>query len=150
MSVPDLLFGSTPAMVRVLDFCARFARTDYPIVIAGPPGSGKTVLARYIHELSGRTGDFLVCSLANVPRGLGESHLHGHRRGVFTGAYTDQRGMIEAAHQGTLFLEEIGLASDHSQGLLLDLFDNAPPRRVGDTRGPPVDLRTVAATNAGL
>jgi len=67
VAYPHLLFGSTMAMVRVLEDCARYAPTDDAILVLGPPGSGKTVLARHIHGLSGRSGEFVVCSLANVP-----------------------------------------------------------------------------------
>jgi len=150
VAYPHLLFGSTMAMVRVLEDCARYAPTDDAILVLGPPGSGKTVLARHIHGLSGRSGEFVVCSLANVPEQLEPSHLLGHVKGAFTGAYADHVGAIERAHRGTLFLEELGLAPLGSQAILLGLFDEPAVQRVGDTRSRPVDVRIVAATNADL
>ncbi len=137
-------------MVEVLELCKRYAHSSYPILILGPAGSGKTVLARHIHGLSGRSGDFVNCSVVGIPENLEHSYLAGHAAGAFTGAKSQQKGLIEAAHLGTLFLDELGLASPNLQCLLLQFLDQGTLRRLGDTRVLPVTVRLVAATNADL
>jgi DNA-binding NtrC family response regulator len=151
MTVPQtLLFGNTRVMTLVLVACKRYAATKYPVLILGEPGTGKTVLARYIHGLSGRTGPFVNCSIVGIPDNLEHSYLAGHVRGAFTGALSNQMGLIEAAHRGTLFLDELGLASGKIQGILLELLDQGTMRRVGEARSRPVDTRLLAATNSDL
>jgi DNA-binding NtrC family response regulator len=151
MTVPHtLLFGNTRAMAVALVACQEYAATKYPVLILGEPGTGKTVLARHIHCLSGRIGEFVNCSIVGIPENLEHSYLAGHVRGAFTGAQTDRMGLIEAAHRGTLFLDELGLASARIQAILLQLLDEGTLRRVGEVRSRPIDTRVLAATNSDL
>jgi DNA-binding NtrC family response regulator len=147
---PDLLFGSSAAMRRVLDDCASFARSECPVLLQGEPGTGKTVLARHIHRLSGRSGPFVDCSVGSIPAHLESAYFAGKIRGAHTDAYTDQAGVIEASHRGTLFLDEIGLASVTVQEILLEAFERHTVCRIGETRRRQVDVRIIAATNANL
>ncbi|HEU4647895.1 MAG TPA: sigma 54-interacting transcriptional regulator [Gemmatimonadales bacterium] len=144
------ILGNSKAMARVLDLATRFARSRHPILILGQPGTGKTHLARHIHVESRRTGEFVPESAANIPEHLEQSHLSGHVRGAFTGAHEDRMGLVESAHLGTFFLDELGVASHRVQELLLQLLDVGTIRRVGEVRRRPVSVRFIAATNADL
>jgi len=137
-------------MAAVLEECARFAPSDHPMVLVGERGVGKSALAGHVHVLSHRQGEFVDGSLAGLAPGLELSYLVGHVRGAFTGALADRPGVIEAAHRGTLFLDELGLASTAAQGVLLHVLEHKTVRRVGETRRRAVDTRIVAATNADL
>jgi DNA-binding NtrC family response regulator len=145
-----LLFGTSRAIQKVLFDSARFAPTDYPILLLGAPGTGKSVLARQLHRLSARSGEFVKESAASVPAHLEVSHLVGHVRGAFTGADSDRIGLLEAAHHGTFFFDELGLASSKVQEILLHLLDDRTIRRVGEVRKRLLDVRFIAATNADL
>jgi two-component system response regulator HydG len=145
-----LVFGTSCAIQQVAADCVRYAGVRYPLLILGARGTGKSVVARHIHGLSGRTGDFIKESGAAIPEHLEVSHLTGHTRGAFTGADHDRVGLLESAHRGTFFLDELALASPRVQQILLHLLDDGLIRRVGDTRVRPVDVRFIAATNAEL
>jgi DNA-binding NtrC family response regulator len=147
---PRLLFGTSAAITKVLDQCARFARSRDPVVLLGERGTGKTVLAQYIHELSGRPGEFVKVSASHIPEHLELAHLGGHSRGSYTGADRDQLGLLEAAHTGTFFLDELGHASAKVQEILLQVIEEGTIRRVRETRSRPLDVRFVLATNADL
>jgi DNA-binding NtrC family response regulator len=147
---PRLLFGDSRPIRKVLDQCERYARIGDPLLILGPRGSGKTVIARHIHELSGRTGPFVKEAASSIPVNLEMSHLCGHVRGAFTSAAEDRMGLIEAAHRGTFFLDEVGDAALPIQLLLRQLVENGTIRRLGDRRDRPIDVRFIAATNAPL
>jgi DNA-binding NtrC family response regulator len=116
----------------------------------GRAGTGKSALAQHIHSLSGRTGPFVEESAPAIPRDMEAAHLTGHARGAFTGAHEDRKGLLEAAHLGTFFLDEIGLASAQLQQVLLRLTERRPQRRLGELRERPVDVRLIAATNEDL
>ncbi len=144
-----LLFGASAPVAKVLHESARFAKSGYPLLLLGEPGTGKTVLARHIHELSGRSGSFIKESAAAIPEHLEVAHLGGHARGSFTGAHSDRMGLLEAAHRGTFFLDELGLASGKVQEILLQVMDGQL-RRLGEVRDRQIDVRLIAATNAEL
>lgn len=147
---PRLLFGTSPAITKVLDQCARFARTRDPIVLAGERGTGKTALAENIHELSQRPGEFVQESAAALPRDMEVARLAGHVKGAFTDAREDRPGLLEFAHCGTFFLDEVQLASPQLQGILLRLLEKSCIRRLGDVRERPVDVRLIVASNEDL
>lgn len=142
--------GRSEATVRMLADSALLAPTPYPVLILGETGTGKTMLAGYLHELSGREGAFVKESAAAIPSGLETSHLCGHSRGAFTGALADRQGLLEAAHHGTFFLDEVGTASAAVQRLLLQVLDDGRVRRIGESRVRPLDIRFLAATNEDL
>ena len=103
------IIGVSPVMERLLELTQRVARTDVNVLVAGASGTGKEVIARAIHRLSGRAREiFVPVDCASLPENLLESELFGYRRGAFTGATSDKMGLIEFAHKGTLFLDEIG------------------------------------------
>ena len=145
-----LVFGDSRATCALLDEARRLARVPDPLLILGEAGTGKTALARYVHELSGRTGPFVSESVAGIPRYLETATLRGHAKGAFTGALTDRIGLLEGANGGTLFLDEIADASRPLQHLLLRTVESATTRRVGEPRERPLDVRIIAATNADL
>lgn len=145
-----LLFGTSAAISKVLDQCARFARARDPVVLLGERGTGKTVLAQHLHDLSGRPGEFVKVSSSHIPENLELAHLGGHSRGSYTGAERDQQGLLEAAHTGTFFLDELGNASAKVQEILLQVIEDGTIRRVRETRSRPLDVRFVFATNAVL
>ena len=144
------LFGHSHAIRGVLEQCERYARISEPLLILGAPGSGKTLIACHVHQLSGRSGAFIKEAASSIPLHLEHSHLCGHVRGAFTGAGEDRMGLIEAAHGGTFFLDELGDAPLGVQLLVRQLVENGTVRRVGDRRDRPVDVRFIAATNAPL
>lgn len=145
-----LLFGGSPSVSALLSDAVLYARTNYPILILGEPGVGKTAIAELLHKQSGRPGKFVKQGAAWIPDHLEVSELAGHVKGAFTGAYEDRVGLIESAHRGTFFMDELGLASPRVQQLLLQLLDHRVVQRVGEVRERPVDVRFVAATNADL
>lgn len=151
MLTADLIFGTTAAMAGVRRRCERAAANTRPFLIRGESGTGKTALAKFIHQLSGRSNAaFVAVSAFGISESLTQSALGGHRRGAFTGATESQAGLLVAANKGTLFLDEIGDASAQLQGLLLEFLDHGTARQVGDVRSAPVDVRLIGATNAPL
>jgi transcriptional regulator with PAS, ATPase and Fis domain len=128
------------------------ARSDAKVLITGESGVGKEVIARLVHQRSGRAHTPLVTiNCAGIPDSLLESALFGHVKGSFTGAYRDRLGLLEMAHQGTIFLDEIGEMSLRMQALLLRFMENGEIQRVGADRVQSrVDVRVIAATNRDL
>jgi two-component system response regulator AtoC len=135
----------------VYDIAGKVAPTDSSVLITGESGTGKEVLARRIHELSGRgDGAFVPINVGGLPENLMESELFGHERGAFTGAEARKRGMLEVASGGTLFLDEIGEMPLPLQVKLLRVLQDRRIQRLGATSSIPIDIRLIAATNADL
>ena len=146
-----MLWGTGTAMSEIRKTVGKIAMTDASVLITGENGTGKDVLAREIHRLSGRSGMPMInVDLGAVPETLFESELFGHAKGAFTDAKTDFAGKFEQAQGGTLFMDEIGNIPLHLQSKLLRVLQNRIVTRVGDTRSIPVNIRLVCATNMDL
>ena len=139
-----------PALAQRLTDVGRLAATDVPVVLEGPSGAGKEVVARGVHEASGRRGAFVAVNCGAIPGGLVESELFGYRRGAFSGAAADKVGLIAAADQGTLFLDEIGDLPIAMQPTLLRALQERAVTPVGATSPIPVDFRLISATHRDL
>jgi len=138
-------------MRRLLDELPRVARSNSTVLIQGESGTGKEVLARAVHDLSGRrAAPFVSVNCASLPEGVLESELFGHERGAFTGAVRQHAGRFELAHEGTLFLDEIGAADARVQLRLLRVLQEREFERVGGVQTIHTDVRVVAATNVDL
>ena len=143
------LVGSEPRFLRALALARRIAATPVSLLIEGETGTGKELLAREVHRISGRSGPFVAVNCAAVPLSLVEAELFGTEKGAFTEA-VPRPGAIERAAGGTLFLDEVGDLSRDAQGVLLRVLDQRVVQRLGGVRETPVDLRIVAATNVDL
>jgi DNA-binding NtrC family response regulator len=147
---PELL-GRAPAFQRVMTLVQKVAATPSTVLITGETGTGKEMIAREIHRLSGRSHyPFMAINCAAIPDSLIESELFGHERGAFTGADRLRRGLIETAHGGTLFLDEVGEMNVSAQTKLLRFLQDRVITRVGGRQSIEVELRVIAATNADL
>jgi DNA-binding NtrC family response regulator len=145
------LVAESRAMQPVLQLIERAGPSDANVLITGEPGTGKEVVARWLHARSPRAGRALVTLNAGaVAEGLFESELFGHVRGAFTDAKTDRVGYLELADRGTLFLDEIGTMPAAQQAKLLRALETGEFRRVGSSRILKTDVRVLAATNADL
>jgi two-component system, NtrC family, response regulator AtoC len=139
------------AMDRVWDLVERIADTDVPVLLVGESGVGKDVIARRIHASSRRAErPFVKINCAALPGELLESELFGHEKGAFTGAHAEKPGKFELAHQGTIFLDEIGEMDPRLQAKLLQVLQDEEFYRVGGKRSVRVDARVVVATNRNL
>jgi transcriptional regulator with PAS, ATPase and Fis domain len=144
-------FGSSPSIESVKGEVGVVAATDSPVLILGETGTGKSVLARQIHDRSTRSGKAFVDINCSALRGnLLKSEVLGHARGSFTGAMNDRAGLVEAANGGTLFLDEIGDMPPEVQSLLLKVVEEKTFRRVGENRQRRSDFRLICATNRNL
>jgi len=145
------IIGDSPALKRVLHEVETVAPTDSAVLVLGETGTGKELIARAIHDLSGRRGrTFVKINCAAIPTGLLESELFGHERGAFTGAIAQKIGRFELADGGTIFLDEVGDIPLELQPKLLRVLQEQEFERLGSTRTKRVDVRLVAATNRNL
>ncbi len=142
------MIGTAPAMLKIFSAIRRAAPTDANVLILGENGTGKELVAREIHRLSGRANEvFLRVDLGALSPQLFESELFGHRRGAFTDAKADRTGLLRAATGGTLFLDEIGNVALHLQSKLLTALERREVVPVGAERSESIDVRLICATN---
>lgn len=145
------IIGQSPAIKKVLDSVKAVADTDSTILITGESGTGKEVISRAVHAVGARCAKpFITVDCATIPDTLIESELFGHARGAFTGAHKDRAGHVEAAADGTVFLDEIGEIPLGMQKKLLRFLEEKTFVRVGETRRRVSQVRIVAATNRDL
>ena len=151
MRTDKLVPGASPTMINVLNIVRKIAPTDANVLITGENGTGKELIAREIHNLSGRAGEIMISvDMGSITETLFESELFGHVKGAFTDARDDRKGKIELASGSTLFLDEISNLSLRSQSKLLNALQNREIIRVGSNRHIPVDIRLICATNHDL
>jgi formate hydrogenlyase transcriptional activator len=145
------IIGSSPALKQVLELVETVASSDSTVLLLGDTGTGKELIARAIHDHSRRQDrTFVKLNCAAIPTGLLESELFGHERGAFTGAISQKIGRLELAHQGTLFLDEVGDIPIEIQPKLLRALQEREFERLGSTQTRKVSVRLVAATNRDL
>ena len=145
------LIGQSKAISDLKQKIIKAAKCDYPVLITGETGVGKTLVAEIIHELSHRCEkEFLHQSCSNISQELFESELFGHEKGAFTGAVKRREGRIEVANGGTVFLDEIADMSLNSQAKLLNFLERGKFFRVGGNKTLKVDVRIIAASNKDL
>src|SRR5437773_2394519 len=151
MSEPLMALCTSSKMQPIRDLISKVAGTNTTVLLRGESGTGKEVLARALHKASPRVGkQFLKVNCAALPSELLESELFGHEKGAFTGAYRQKPGKFEAAHQGTLLLDEIGEMPLRLQAKLLHVLQDGEFSRVGGEKIIDTDVRLIAATNRDL
>lgn len=145
------VFGESPKLLDTLEIAEKAAPTDLPVLIDGESGTGKELLAKVIHANGARADKpYISVNCGAIPSDLLESELFGHKKGAFTGASSDRSGKFEAAHKGTIFLDEIGELPLLGQVKLLRVLQSNEIQRVGSDQIIEVDARIVAATNKNL
>ena len=150
-NVSQQMVGESDAMQRIHKLISKVAPTQARVLVQGPNGSGKELIADAIHKHSLRhKGPFVEVNCAAIPSELIESELFGHVKGAFTSAHKDRKGKFEAAHGGTLFLDEIGDMSLPAQAKVLRALQEHKVQRVGSDKDISVDVRVIAATNKNL
>lgn len=146
-----VMIGDTPQFYDVLNLANRYAMHDITVLITGETGTGKEVMAQYIHARGSRADKpFVGCNLTAIPETLVESELFGYVKGAFTGADRNKKGFVEAAEGGTLFLDEIGDLAPAIQLKLLRFLETRQYYRVGESSPKTSDVRIIAATNKEL
>ena len=144
----DPFIGTSPAIRALADQAKKILSTESPVLILGETGTGKGVLARWLHENSPRADEaFVDLNCAGLSRELLETELFGHEKGAFTSATASKQGLFEVAHRGTIFLDEVGDVDLQIQPKLLKVLEEKRFRRVGDVRDRQVDVRLIAATH---
>ncbi len=145
------IIGSNAGLKKIMGMVRKVAALDSPVLLVGETGAGKGVIASAIHQLSPRrNGPFIAVNSGAIPETLMDSELFGHEKGAFTGAIERKRGRFELAHQGTIFLDEIGEMPLPVQVRMLRVVQEKTIERVGGTKAVPVDIRIIAATNRNL
>lgn len=151
LAASEMFWGDSKEMISLKNFVTRVAQTSADILITGENGTGKEMLAREIHRLSMRAQKpMLSVDMGAVTETLFESELFGHVKGAFTDAKTDREGKFEAAHNGTLFMDEIGNLPMHLQSKLLSVLQSRTVTRVGSNKPVAIDFRLICATNCNL
>ena len=145
------LIGQSPVMEALRQMIARVARSQAPVHISGESGTGKELVARLIHDSGSRAeGPFVPVNCGAIPTELMESEFFGYKRGSFTGAVADSKGLIQSAEGGTLFLDEVADLPLHMQVKLLRVIQEKTVRPIGEAREVPVDVRILSATHKDL
>ncbi len=145
------IVGTSKKIMDVIEKVKRVAFTDIPVLITGESGTGKELIAKAIHYNSNRKGKpFVAVNCGAIPQNLVESELFGHKKGAFTGALEDKKGVFAEADGGTIFLDEVGNLNLESQKQLLRVLQEKEIRRVGDTKNIKIDVRIISATNVNL
>src|SRR5262249_54035969 len=139
-----------PEFAMTLNAAGRLARRSHDVLLTGESGVGKEVTARWLHQISGRRGQLVAVNCAALPEQLLEDELFGHTKGAFSNAHTDRTGLIRAAHEGTLLLDEVGDMPLALQAKLLRVLEDRRVRPLGSEREIPVDVLVIAATHQGL
>ncbi len=146
-----MVIGTSAAVQRLRSIIARVAASDVSVLLCGPSGSGKELVAQAIHASSERNANpFIAINTGAIPAELIESELFGHEKGSFTGAYSRRAGYFENAHKGTLFLDEIGDMRFDMQVKLLRVLEERVVTRVGASNGIAVDVRIISATHQDM
>lgn len=143
--IPGLV-GSSAAMRRLAESIERYAPLSAPVLIQGESGTGKDLVARALHRLAGRRGPYVPLNCGSLVESLADSELFGHCRGAFTGAVAPRVGAFQQAHQGTLFLDEVGELAAAVQAKLLRVIEDGEVRPVGSTSATQVQVRLISAT----
>ncbi len=149
--VESFFKGTAPSILKVYEMADRVSKTDVNTLILGENGTGKYVLAKYIHDQSARKNQaFIHVDLGSLNENLFESELFGYAKGAFTDAKQDTAGRFEMAHGGTIFLDEIGNVPLHLQSKLLQIIQSKSITRLGESKTRAVDVRIITATNADI
>ncbi len=147
----DNLIGNSDGIKKVRNIISLVAPYDTPVLITGETGTGKELAANQIHSMSKRSGNsFIIINGSTLQDTMVESELFGYKKGAFTGADSDKPGLLEVAHQGTFFLDEVGEMTLNAQAKLLRAIETGTFRRLGDTKEMKVNVRFVLATNRQL
>lgn len=145
------IIGQSPLIIQLKQLALQVAETDIPVLIVGETGSGKEVLARFIHANSRRADkSFIPVNCGAIPSGILESELFGHEKGAFTGAVQSRKGYFESADKGTIFLDEIGEMPLETQVKFLRVLESGEFQRVGSSESVYSDARIIAATNRNM